>query len=139
MYGLHNGVAAVPNWAVGIVWLDAFGLSDVWPMHAIANKLCIDIGCNRPVCVTGLPVEMEFAVVSDCAPLKPVEQVPQNVWDCRRTLFHSKVNYGEKKLINYLVIFADVNRLLAFVVKIEAKTLIRHQNQWTDCMFEVDW
>lgn len=70
---LHNGVAAVPSWAVGIVWLDAVWLRDVWPMHAIANKLCIDIGCKKPLCVTGLPVEIEFVVVSDWAPLKPVQ------------------------------------------------------------------
>lgn len=66
---IHNG-DAVFNWAVGIVWLDAFGFRDDCPIHAIANRFCIDIGCNRPDVVV-VPLDIGLVDESDEAPLIP--------------------------------------------------------------------
>lgn len=63
---LHKCVAAEFNCGVDA----AFGLNVVdCPMPAIASKLCIDSGCNKPACNCAAN---EFADDSFCVPFIPI-------------------------------------------------------------------
>lgn len=68
---LHNWHAAEFNWAADIAWFEAAVGLNVFdcPMPAIANKLCIDSGCNKPACNCAAT---EFADDSFCVPFIPI-------------------------------------------------------------------